>query len=278
MLDRMKVMNIDELNLLMKELGKFHAISLAMKDQEAVIFEKMKMFLKETVFYKRFLDKFGELYEFAISDALKMVKHNFPEDERYLSKLKISGENICEKMMEIVRPKEEDEPFNVITHGDLWVSNLMFHYEEESGKPDQMKMLDFQVCRYASPALDVSYILLSSTDRNTRELYQASLLQSYHRSLCDFLIELGSDPEKIFPFAALENQLKKYARFGLWLTLFNLPHTLDEGDNLEGSDIHDEAEGQVQTAINAVYSRKSQQCQERILDAIKYVVDNGYLD
>ncbi|KAJ9586687.1 hypothetical protein L9F63_019725 [Diploptera punctata] len=282
MLDKMKVMNPRELKLLMQELGKFHAISLAMKDQQPTTFERIKHSLEETVFCKRFLDKFGELYEFAISDALKMAKLNFSEDEKYLHKLNIASKDICEKMIEIVRAKEEDEPYNVITHGDLWFSNLMFHYEEESNYPDQIKMLDFQVSRYASPALDVSYILISSTDKQTRENHQTSLLQSYHRSLSDYLIELGSNPEKIFPYVVLEDQLKKYARFGLWLTLFNLPHTLDEGDSFQGqkqdNDIQEEAEGQTHTAINAVYSRKSQECQDRILDCIKYVVDSGYLD
>ncbi|PSN43492.1 hypothetical protein C0J52_03208 [Blattella germanica] len=291
MLDRLRVMNISELQILMKELGRFHALSLAMKDQEPASFENIRNALKETVFCKRFLKKFGQLYEFVINDALKMVKHNFPDDSKYLTKLKQGGENICDKMMELVRPKEEDEPYNVITHGDLWVSNFMFRYsdlKEESsccGAPDEMKILDFQVSRYASPALDVSYVLLSSADRVTREVHQRSFLHTYHESLSDSLIQLGSDPKELFPFSKLEEQLRKYSRFGLWLTLFNLPHTLDEGESievhkLESSDeiLQEDADSQVNTAINAVYSRKSEQCQERILDAIKYVVDNGYLD
>lgn len=51
--------------------------------------------------------------------------------------------------------------FNVLNHGDCWNFNIMFLYDA-FGKIKETLFVDFQVCKYGSPANDLYYLILSS--------------------------------------------------------------------------------------------------------------------
>lgn len=77
--------------------------------------------------------------------------------------------------------------------------------------------MDWQLGRYSSPVLDISYFMFSSTDRKLREEHYDKLIKLYHNSLSNTIRKLGSDPEKLFSFNDLQGELKRYGRFGLLL-------------------------------------------------------------
>lgn len=86
-----------------------------------------------------------------------------------------------------------------------------------------MKFIDYQISRYVSPALDLVYFIFASTDKTFRDEHYHELIKIYHNSLSKFLKRLGEDPEILFPFEALEGQLKKFGRFGMPCSLMLLP-------------------------------------------------------
>lgn len=45
----------------------------------------------------------------------------------------------------------------------------------------------------------------------------------YYNTLVTFMKRLGSDPEKMFPRQAFEEQLKRFGRFGLLMAIMVLP-------------------------------------------------------
>ncbi|PSN43487.1 hypothetical protein C0J52_03207 [Blattella germanica] len=284
MLNRHKQLGLSEVHLLMKELGRFHALCLAMKHQEAENFKKMKKGVQEILYSEKFIEKFGELYEYVKNDAVKLVKQNFPHDSPYVKKLEQYANNtmLAKRMQELARPKEEDEPYNVFNHRDLWVNNFLYKYSDKispTKEPIALKILDFQACQYGSPGLDVPYVLLNSANKQMRDEHGDSLLHSYYDNLCELLSELGSDPKQVFPYEVLMSHIKKYSEYGLWLTLFNLPHTLDKGENVaavtnSGSDA---TENIILSSLTGAYTRRTEECKKRLLDSIVYVIDNGYL-
>ena len=97
----------------------------------------------------------------------------------------------------------QNEPWNVLTHGDLWVSNILL-----SADSSRLRFVDFQQCRYGSPALDLSSVLFLCMDGPTRTSHTEHVLRVYHESLRTFLKELGSNPD-MFPFEELQRQLTK---------------------------------------------------------------------
>jgi hypothetical protein len=111
-----------------------------------------------------------------------------------------------------------------------------------------------------------------------RKSHGDELLQGYYRSSSEFLVQLGCEPEHLFPFSALENQLSKYSLFNLGMA-FILPYWLDQGDGSDGylvvGDGGDSSAGAA--LMKGPYCRMSDECFQRIVDVIEESVDFGYV-
>lgn len=84
-------------------------------------------------------------------------------------------------------------------------------------------MIDWQLCRYGSPVLDLMYFIFTSTDAKLRAEYYEELLQAYYTSLVDYLKRLGGEAKRQFPESAFQAQLKRFGRFGLLISFLVLP-------------------------------------------------------
>lgn len=80
---------------------------------------------------------------------------------------------------------------------------------------DSICLLDWQFTHFSSPALDLLYNIFSSTDKQFREKHFEELLQTYHSSLSTTIEKLGSDPDKLFSYENLQNELKRFGEFTL---------------------------------------------------------------
>lgn len=81
-----------------------------------------------------------------------------------------------------------------------------------------MKLVDFQIVRLGTPVHDLSYFFYTGGSKALFDKLD-DYLKIYHDSLSKNLRELGSDPEKLYPFKQLKNDWKNYARFGVILSL-----------------------------------------------------------
>ncbi|KAM7362730.1 uncharacterized protein ACRADG_013298 [Cochliomyia hominivorax] len=72
--------------------------------------------------------------------------------------------------------------FNVLNHGDCWTNNIMFQYNQ-NGKITETLLIDFQTSRYGSPAQDLYYFLLSSTNFEIKLKYFDYFIFYYHQQL-----------------------------------------------------------------------------------------------
>lgn len=88
------------------------------------------------------------------------------------------------------------------------------------------------MARMGSPALDLSYFLLTSTDTSLRDQHLEELLQVYYDALAETLIASGSDPEKLFTFGDLEQQLKQFSAYGLTVAPFVQAVMVSSGENI----------------------------------------------
>lgn len=95
-------------------------------------------------------------------------------------------------------------------------------------------MLDYQIARYVSPVIDLVYFIFASTDKPFRDAHYKELLKIYHSTLSKLLERLGENPEVVFPFEALEKQLKKFGRFGLIMAFMLIPTM-----NIQSQDVPD---------------------------------------
>ncbi|KAJ4445914.1 hypothetical protein ANN_12600 [Periplaneta americana] len=88
-----------------------------------------------------------------------------------------------------------NEPYNIIVHGDMWVSNFMFHYPSQTanGSPDEMCFLDFQHCRYTSPGADLEDC---SSRRQTNQLGML-IAKIFFRSYHDSVVVITEDVQNV---------------------------------------------------------------------------------
>ncbi|RZC40881.1 EcKinase and/or DUF1679 domain containing protein, partial [Asbolus verrucosus] len=81
----------------------------------------------------------------------------------------------------------------------------MCKYEDDQRtKLSPVNFLDFQLCRLASPVYDLSYFLLCCLPEEDVQNFD-DIIKVYYKRFTSFLRELGSDPNKIFPFEELMN-------------------------------------------------------------------------
>lgn len=95
--------------------------------------------------------------------------------------------------------------------------------------------------RLGSPALDLSYFFMSSTDKPLRDKHFDEFMQIYHTNLASTLRACGSD-HKLFTFADLQDQLKQFGKYGVTVApvylqmMVNNPDNIKEMDSFAGQD------------------------------------------
>lgn len=95
---------------------------------------------------------------------------------------------MIDQNIEMGRIKSDE--FNVLNHGDSWCNNIMFNYNDD-GKLNKIMLVDFQMCKYGSPAQDLLYFIFSSPKQEIRLKYFDYLIKYYHDNLTENLALLN---------------------------------------------------------------------------------------
>lgn len=181
MIDRFtEEVSADHVRLVLQSLGKFHAISFALKDQQPEKFDELASPLNEIFMRKddkNLCDYFAKQSE-AVMKVLSGEK-----DAHLLAKVKKLFERTpMEIAADCVDPKLAGQSA-IITHGDMWQNNTMFRYNNNNSKPIQTILLDFQISRYSSPIIDIIYFVFCCTTKELRDAHYDEFLKIYHESL-----------------------------------------------------------------------------------------------
>lgn len=180
--DRKVGLDFDHMRLAMIKLGKWHASTahLANIGSSSMDHHKLPNISSDVKF-------FHGLFENAMKSCSEEVA-TWPGFEKYAEKLlKLVPVTIAKGCKIYTR---DDSEFNVLTHGDLWVNNIMYHYDSDK-KPDDAIFVDYAVGFYGSPAIDLSYFLCSSGLETTNDSEWDLLIQIYHTELAGCLKKLG---------------------------------------------------------------------------------------
>lgn len=180
---RSEPITFEHVTLVMKTLGKFHAISFAMKEQQP---EKFKMLTSELsdILIRENDQNMCEFLNFLPAAVIAAITD--PADIHIKEKIEILYKR---KQMEIAAEcvnGKTAEPYTVICHGDLWTNNTLFKSNDE-GKPIDVRFLDYQLARYSSPVCDVVYYLYTCTSKELRDGHYDTFLKIYHESLSTHL-------------------------------------------------------------------------------------------
>uniref|UniRef100_A0A8D8ACI7 Uncharacterized oxidoreductase dhs-27 n=1 Tax=Culex pipiens TaxID=7175 RepID=A0A8D8ACI7_CULPI len=277
MWNKSKPADLEHSLLLMKQLGAFHAVSFAMKDQQPEQFGPFKHLVDPMKVMidmdpkKQIHALFGQMYD----RAATTLEEDDTEAKKAFEKLKGT---VVDSYVECVSA-EEAEPYAVIGHGDCWINNMMYTYEDKDPNPKDIRLIDWQLSRYVSPILDLSYFIFICTDEEFRANHFDQLLDCYYESLSDQLKKLGGNVESQFPRATFQDHWKRFGRFGLLMGLIVLPIVCTAKEELpEMEDYIDRAEQQQDAEFNFGTSEQAQEMyRTRMAGMIRDVVRLGYL-
>ncbi|XP_075145777.1 uncharacterized protein LOC142220486 [Haematobia irritans] len=195
-------MNIDEDIVMLEDLrlkgfrNAKRLMGLDMLHTEAVL-KKLAQFHAVSAKYVEVVGEFSSIYDQSLAtDVDNLVEYRFSlgkifrdhlhlyECEYLKEKLKIHMENQFDPYQH--KSKRDPEEFHVLNHGDLWVNNIMFQYNEDESIKETY-FIDFQMSRYGPPAHDLLYFLLSSVNLDIKLQNFDYFISYYHRHLIENL-------------------------------------------------------------------------------------------
>ncbi|XP_068155397.1 uncharacterized protein [Drosophila tropicalis] len=228
MSDRHKGLSMEETQSVLMQVSQFHALSLAYKFEHPLEFTKLSSLISEGIFCTANTSWYRNYYERLTKNAIKMVSDVLPSDSKYVMKFRNFAEegNFFSQMVKLASAQSK---LSAICHGDCWVNNFLYRYDQEDPQHVlEVALVDFQLIRHSSIALDVANLLYCCTTKEMRDLQLQSLLKIYTEELfkwlellCSNLPDYCNTLEKFQDLFAAE--LKTYGRFALGLALDIIP-------------------------------------------------------
>ncbi|KAM7347472.1 uncharacterized protein ACRADG_007038 [Cochliomyia hominivorax] len=210
MASREKGLDLKHCLMVMNKLGKFHAASLK-------LFKKVPEY--QTCFHS------GMLADDALNKDEGMIMTFFGNNMRALIDLTETWkgyEKINEKMKKYERNLRnnlrrgaavEENAFCVLNHGDLWVNNILFKYDDQRNLVD-LNFVDFQMSVWNSPGIDLNYFFYTSLELDILKNKLDLLIKEYHKSLSETMQDLGY--KKIPSYYDIYNEVQKRQLYGFF--------------------------------------------------------------
>lgn len=215
--------------LVMRKIAMYHAASIIVFNENP---ETLKPFMSN-IFSSGQAQGFAPFFCSTVEVCAKEVETLPDHKDRFADKLhKLSGKTMDEWYRAVQR---DDTGFNVLCHGDLWANNMMFRYSEDTGEVQDVRLVDFQLSYWASPAVDLQYFLNSSAFPELLVKPEV-LIQEYYDYFCKTLSLLGY--EHLQPtLTQINDELDKKGLFGV-LSAISI-RTVSLSDRSKLTDIND---------------------------------------
>lgn len=238
MCDRIKQLDHDHCLSFMRVLAKFHASSVALHEVNPDLIERVgkEILFAEESGWKEDQNRFIHQCFTSAANALR----TFKPYEQYGEKLLKQKDTIWDRLVRLFSKRNH---FKVLNHGDTWTNNILFKHDDR-GRVIDVKLVDFQMCRYATPVIDIQYFLLSSANADVRNNGFSDLIDEYRETLNATLRKLNCNIQ--LSAEELEEEIRFAEPFG-WFILCtvlsiimadpeNPPKVSDNKDVLESLD------------------------------------------
>ncbi|XP_039498597.1 uncharacterized protein LOC120456074 [Drosophila santomea] len=222
-------LSVEHVRRVMLTYAKLHAISLAGKCQFPDRMQELQQLVD--IFEQRREDHaLGVYFENLKGSALSALLA--PEDDFYRVRLEayFAKGSYFQLLLPLVSGSN-CEPFAVMCHGDCWNNNILYK-SAQRGELEDVRLIDWQLMRYASPVTDLSYFLFTCTSREFRQSHLKNMLEDYYEELGQQLIRLGEQVEQLFPRPAFDEQVATKAAVGLLLAMMVLPIVTMQGQDV----------------------------------------------
>lgn len=214
-------LDYNTLCVVLRSLAKMHACSIILEERlsekEGTIVrldEKYGQYLKEIFFLPE-----SQHIKSGPTDFLQYFFNKFPE---------FAGQHSIDKLIEKSRKgwdlcfekvKKSSKFRNVVCHGDVYVSNMLFNFDE-SKVCHAVTLVDFQILRYCPPTQDLVFFLYQNTFKETLDEHFSDLIETYYTALTDCLEKYNIDINSIYPREEFEESVNYMKLEGIFQAIF----------------------------------------------------------
>ncbi|XP_067644308.1 uncharacterized protein [Eurosta solidaginis] len=272
--------------IVMKELAKLHATSIAAKHLNNNDFRAHYRKVNEIVYCAEAESFYGNLLSASIEESLKSLRESNIDGSLSYSICMIEQlkAELYAKIMHSIN--NANDCVSVMCHGDLYVNNIMFKSINENDSattpeaPKEVKFFDLQAMRYTSFIFDILHFMYTSTKRELRDAHTNRLLETYRDALYKRVEQLLDSHEHIAAIRrtfSLDNIMKEFsahALYGLAVSMWVLPAVTFDPNNIPNLDVISEA---VPNANEIKVTQKlTAEYHSRIKDLALEFDENGY--
>ncbi|XP_071633954.1 uncharacterized protein [Temnothorax longispinosus] len=234
--ERRNLFDLDHTVFALKKLAKLHASALALKINDPRKFDTLNLNIEEIIYKDNSqtseMRKCTELCVKSIVEYLDKIQPQTQELQTIRNYFTTCIDKTYDAMRRIfTAPKKK---YDTICHGDPWVNNLLFLYDND-GRIIDLKMVDYQIIRYTSIATDILYFIYSSVRSSLIERSFESFIKIYHKEFLNALQQSGVTDEKILAelrMEWLESELRTYSFYGLLIGCFLINPILAEEEDV----------------------------------------------
>ncbi|XP_030240310.1 uncharacterized protein LOC108654367 isoform X2 [Drosophila navojoa] len=218
--NRLEGLNIEQTELVLRKLAQYHAASAVYKSINGPYTDSITygMFGKDPQIALALMESMFVSTQKIFLNNLQ----NFENCEQYHEKLETYFSKINKAFIEMGMPKPDE--FNVINHGDCWVNNFLFKFDE-SGKVHDMLFVDFQNPRYGHPSQDLLYFIMTSVNISYKLTHFDYFIKYYHDQLVEHL-KLLDYKERVPKLVELQIETYKYGSWAIMPCYMVLPVVL----------------------------------------------------
>lgn len=184
--------DVDHCRVVLRRLAHFHAFSTVIqRDADEALLDLFPFAVDASVFRDAFQARVAvvraELVKYLVCNK-GMVTEDASD---------VAGEKVERHLQDLfwrlveLRAQPHNMRMCVLAHGALDLRNIVFLYDETSGRPVSAKFLDFSTLTVSSPVIDISYFLHSSVLPEVASHHHANLLTVYHRAHLEAIKSFG---------------------------------------------------------------------------------------
>lgn len=275
--DKHTFLDYDTICGILQSLAKFHASTILYEEKEGIkLLDHHEDDFEESFFNDKedFINKRG--VDASIKGILKTIEiFGFPHQLRSGKLFRDVAEEVCYKIYDLVKPSKKFR--NVLCHGDLWATNFLLKYDEQTKKLLSCKFVDFQCGRYVPPAQDVLSVLYLTTSREFRQEHLYELLGMYYSCLERHLKMASIDSGTILPFERFLESCEEQKVFAIIQTAIFFPLVLIEVGSIEeyfsNIDLNEKALFEDRSYLVLAHKDKDEMYCNRIKESIQDLMD-----
>ncbi|KAH8412291.1 hypothetical protein KR009_001017 [Drosophila setifemur] len=185
---RDRPITLEELKSVYTKLGKMHALSMKLLNEQPDFLKDFKYGMCEMT---------GLINDPMMTTGMELfldMLEKTPELKKYKPHFEKIKDSYFQRQVDVMREyrtNRQHDGIYVLIHGDFHIRNMMFKHNKETGVFEDMMLLDFQMCNIAPPSVDLIYSIHILMEIEHRWNHKKELINYYHSILEETLRKIN---------------------------------------------------------------------------------------